>query len=1235
MGGSGLKLEDLFAPGGLLAPGRNERAGARRPRAQFLLSGREDLWTGLAMVELAARLGYECEAGDPERLVVRPDRRPAVGAVPITLQGGPGAAAHPLAPAVATGPAAGYGRVEVVPQLAGAEYGLRLSAARTQDLWKLAAWLAAVATCPLAAAGDGPAHGPTGGADPARDIAPHRVSSQITTGKAATWQATVRRDALVDAVEVGLQGIPVDPWQPGAVRDAAAGGPGGSGPCPEHDIMPLEDLWTPRGFLGSSDGLHPDRVAVQIEPDGDTLTWDPEELAGLIMFAFRLGLESTGIAFPLTASGAHRRPLRLKLAPGRGSDGGAEAAGLGRIQLCRSAGGAVLWVTGDAESRGRALQWIATVHTSEAMRPVASCRAALDTPVVALEREAARRRQEAATREAPRVLLDAAIAPEAERFRTLWHERALPAVRAHCQPGDGVWVDLRLDQPDAVLDELAGEVRRSLASLGFAPERVHVRGLPAFRQGLYWLLQVVLPAVARHPGAHTVIVEFARLEAGANHGTVHNGAANGKNLGAAAPCLDLPIRWLQPLYPVDELLSMRTGLPSDRVIFRPMEVADGRGPTYRATVTGQDGRALWRDEFRVAARRRPYQDANPHLGWVHVETGLCRVERVAGGSGDERQVVFHELLPTGAELFWDRYQAEVLPSLARHLEAALGGDLRADRQPFFLTLEVDLRLDTRPDETLGVAEEAFSTAEGLHEDTYFNTLDFFEEWGKARAGTPFAAPGKVVPRIQVQPGKGTRAVVRLAGVGIGTRLAPSAGSEGGRVNVRTVTVDAAGRVRATLSGYSDGGPAEGVEMDYGEAVQRASGAAGAPAGAHSRSANGPGAGSWQRTLFDDEALGRWLAGSDEGFLRWSVAGHSFEGRPLYQVFPVAMGAAGIGAADPAEAGGQDPETLVVPAKATLFRPTILFKARHHANEVSSTNALLALLERHADATEGINCVVMPLENADGAALHRRLSQENPRWSLHCARYNALGQEYAAEYFSDAPVAPESRVYPDLWARWLPDVVVDEHGVPSHEWVQPFGAHGGGRKFTSYWLPRALIYGILPVFTADGQAAWASTQLEMAEFVARALQDWPAIAKANRRWLAIYRKYAADWLPQVFSVETVGDFVCYRWPVHPGSGGRHAMQRHPEITGVEFITEAADETATGPYLETCAEAHLAVDLAILAWLRRQPVEVEEAVTITGDAVYRHRRRRRPWTAAGDRQAAGRSEASGLLKGEMGA
>ncbi|MFP3416416.1 hypothetical protein SB773_33815, partial [Bacillus sp. SIMBA_074] len=81
-------------------------------------------------------------------------------------------------------------------------------------------------------------------------------------------------------------------------------------------------------------------------------------------------------------------------------------------------------------------------------------------------------------------------------------------------------------------------------------------------------------------------------------------------------------------------------------------------------------------------------------------------------------------------------------------------------------------------------------------------------------------------------------------------------------------------------------------------------------------------------------------------------------------------------------------------------------------------------------------VVIPYANPDGIALHQELVKENPYWKHHAARYNAVGLEYTNHRFKPS-IFGESRVVPQLFYRWLPDVIIDDHGIPSHEWTQPF------------------------------------------------------------------------------------------------------------------------------------------------------------------------------------------------------
>ena len=85
----------------------------------------------------------------------------------------------------------------------------------------------------------------------------------------------------------------------------------------------------------------------------------------------------------------------------------------------------------------------------------------------------------------------------------------------------------------------------------------------------------------------------------------------------------------------------------------------------------------------------------------------------------------------------------------------------------------------------------------------------------------------------------------------------------------------------------------------------------------------------------------------------------------------------------------------------------------------------------------------------------------PDHKLHAARYNALGVEWYADYFADPPRFAEARVKPRLWHRWLPQIVLDAHGVPSHEWDQPFSGYVPPKPFQEFWLPKTFVYAIVP------------------------------------------------------------------------------------------------------------------------------------------------------------------------------
>jgi hypothetical protein len=226
--------------------------------------------------------------------------------------------------------------------------------------------------------------------------------------------------------------------------------------------------------------------------------------------------------------------------------------------------------------------------------------------------------------------------------------------------------------------------------------------------------------------------------------------------------------------------------------------------------------------------------------------------------------------------------------------------------------------------------------------------------------------------------------------------------------------------------------------------------------------------------------------------------------------------------------------------------------------------------------------MVPLENADGVATLEELLPGCADHKLHAARYNALGVEWYGDYFLERPRFPEARVKPRLWRRWLPLLVLDAHGVPSHEWDQPFSGYAPGR-FRQFWIPRAFIYAIMP-FIDDPSHPGHGPARDIAGTMDRAIRTDHGIQSLDRELKGRYGRYARSWDPAVF----------------PPSGGRgltvlpsekrlagmnFGVQRFP-VTVSEIVTEVTDEVVSGRLLELCARAHLTVARALLEWLGRQ-------------------------------------------------
>jgi hypothetical protein len=307
-------------------------------------------------------------------------------------------------------------------------------------------------------------------------------------------------------------------------------------------------------------------------------------------------------------------------------------------------------------------------------------------------------------------------------------------------------------------------------------------------------------------------------------------------------------------------------------------------------------------------------------------------------------------------------------------------------------------------------------------------------------------------------------------------------------------------------------------------------------------------------------------------------------------------------------------------KATTFKPTVIYSAREHANEVSSTSHVL----RHAELLltdtlqrpklDRVNVVIHPFTNADGAQLAYDLYRITPDFILHAGYLAALGANVTIGQTDDHPIHPEARVRQRLWERWLPDAFLNPHGYPSRQLVQLFSEFSGlvrsGRVternwgLNKGWFMPGFDYVDDPDFPRHKDAAMA-----LRGYITRAINANPEVVALNRRAYARYERYGAAWDPEVFRLPMT-DSVLIEMPLK-GSTGEPNGGFNPRVTVFSGTAEAPDETAYGPWLELVAGAGLAWDQAVLDWLVEGDHEVKRSgSTFFGGVTLRLERPRPP-------------------------
>ncbi|MSO49778.1 MAG: hypothetical protein EXQ49_07720 [Acidobacteria bacterium] len=773
---------------------------------------------------------------------------------------------------------------------------------------------------------------------------------------------------------------------------------------------------------------------------------------------------------------------------------------------------------------------------------------------------------------------------EVDDFRKKLAE-ALPQIA----PGAAVELDVRLSESPEMRRQLADDVRRQLVGAGAKDPQIHVRS--AYKQGFTWMMEEVMPALKGRgvTAVHVKIKEHV------------------PDFTKKFRFYTLPTRWLHELYPIDEVFKRDLGLPTSAFT---MELVDAPADVYHVEARNRSGVVVHRAAFSPKVVEREYLDKFPGWSRVEVTTGWMTL-RVDG------KPLVDERIATDPERFWDFYQSKVLPRIHEHVMKLTNNRPTADLQPFHRDLDVEVWM-SEPDYRIGIDEEQVSSIEALHEDLYFVTLDFYNAIGRNLPGRPrLGAPGKIFPimhgerrgqpgtaRVHYAANAAPRARIEVTYKEKGTEKPVTITRDLARVDVgepemlrAVVTTSAVREIEVDVAPANDREAARAADLvdmlgvlhtaglyrtelsyaNVGRVVvslplrdarpQRALVFTGQSAPGDIRtSTETPRLPlvTWDHVIGPDEAEELVRKLSAYPTVTAYRAGKSYRGRDV-SVLEIQL-----------------PTTSeqVSVTKMTALKPTIFITGRQHANEVSSTSHILKLAELLAtDATytallKKVNVILHPVENPDGAAMAYELQKLTPTHMLHAGRYSALGQDVGG----GSPLLPESQVRGRIWREWRPDIYLNPHGYPSHEWVQQFAGYVSP-QFRSYWSSRGWYTQLSGV--RDPRYPELSTATDaLRDAIARNVTQDTEVRAKNREHQDRYRRWAFGFSPFVFGQEIYQDAAIYYTDLETGEprGGRRVpatrtgpasratMGQWPNVTFNSGMTEAPDETAQGAWLD---------------------------------------------------------------------
>lgn len=818
---------------------------------------------------------------------------------------------------------------------------------------------------------------------------------------------------------------------------------------------------------------------------------------------------------------------------------------------------------------------------------------------------------------------------EVDRFRALMSERVYPGV-----VGQAVRVEARLSEPPEVREQLAAEARSALLEAGADPNGTEVVVLSAFKQGYSWLYDVIRPRI-EDQDIGEIAISFLRNEPPEDW---------------PQQAIHTPVRWLHEIFPIDEVLARDLDLELEQIRFE--EVTEG--PIYTVRVTDPSGGEILHEAFDPHYVMRPYFDRFEDYEHVRVTTGWLSAEADGRTLVDERIATDPEtfwdhfqatVLPTMYDHVMDLHDG--LPR-GGSADAPFFGELIVEldmSEPDFrlgVDNEIHAPMDALHEEIYFGTIEFFdvlgrnSRGQGIQFPGRIVPVMRPKADGTAATAdirvTGFATsrPAVVVSyettsgemkqsRLDIPKTSIARPSARLARV--------RAGEQGISHMGLRVRVDTEFDMRDSLISVAREQSVDermvSAEMVTGvmEEIEALRGA-----GMYTSELAWQGLGSlelWAEWTHEQDPESRrtvvlasngvpaplpdWRALLPDGWtyegdriVQWDTPIPPQEGHEMLAKMTEAFPEATMYRVGRSYLGKDIWAMDLMPAvdvshwshvKATTFKPTVMYSARQHANEVSSTSHVL----RHAELLltdpeqraklNDVNVIIHPFTNPDGAQTAYDLYRITPDYILHAGYLGPLGQDATSGGGADHPIYPESTVRGRLWQMWLPDIFLNPHGYPSHQVVQLFSEYTGlvrrGRVternwgFNKGWFMPGFGYVDSPDYPRHKDAAFT-----IRDYITRGINSNRDVFDLNQRAYARYERYGARYDPDVYNLPMT-DSVLIEMPLKGSSGNGGGY--NPRVTIWSGTTEAPDETAYGPWMELMGKAGLSWDQAITDYL----------------------------------------------------